>query len=150
MALAAEQVVVAVAALLATVSGMSASVYTDHPWPFDESDLPAWRVTDAEEEIVAHGANFPARNQHELTVKCEGLRKDVETIRADLNAMAAAALTKLFASRTSTSLSLGNTAMVLQRIERDTVTEGQATCGRVTLSLRVRFHTSSNAPETIT
>jgi hypothetical protein len=147
--LAAEQVVQAVAALLMTVSGMGSSVFTDHPHPFPADQLPVWRVTDADEEIIAHGANFPARNTHELIVRCEGLRKNVETIRADLNAMAAAALTKLFASRASTCLGLGNTAMVLARIERDTVAEGQATCGRVTLSLRVRFHTASNAPETI-
>jgi hypothetical protein len=148
--LAAQQVVAAIAALLATVSGMASSVHTEHPWPFDTSELPAWRVFDDVEEITETGLNFPARQQHELTVKCEGYCVDATTVRADLNAMAAAALTKLFASRASTSLGLNNSAMVLSRIERDIVTEGQATCGRITLSLRVRFFTYSNAPETIT
>jgi hypothetical protein len=148
--LAAEQVVQAVAALLATVSGMGSSVYTDHPWPLAEAELPAWRVFDEYEAIDPHGLNFPARNHHELTVKCQGIRRDVETIRADLNAMAAAALTVLFASKASTALSPLNCAMTCTAIERQLTTEGEAAVGRVDLSLRVRFTTYSNAPEVIT
>lgn len=148
--LAAEQIVLAVAALLAGVPAFAGKVYTDHPWPFSAEELPAWRVGEGDEEVIQHGANFPARNQHELTVRCEGYVAAADNLRQALNNdMAAPALAALFASKQSSSLSIGNTAMVLQRIERDTVQEGQAACGRITLYLRVRFHTSSNAPEVI-
>jgi hypothetical protein len=39
--------------------------------------------------------------------------------------------------------------MAVTRISRDMNQEGEAAVGRITLALRVRFHTLNNDPETI-
>jgi hypothetical protein len=148
--LAAAQIVAAIAALLAAVPAWATSVYTDRPWPLAEADLPAWRVFAADEEIISHGLNFPARQTHELSVLCHGFARETAGLQAELHAMASLALSTLFASKASSALAPINClAMVLTRIDRDLVSEGEAALGRVALSLRVRFNTYSNAPEII-
>jgi hypothetical protein len=153
--LAAGQVVAAIAALIigtgpGYATAADARVYTSRTWPLSEGELPAWRVFAAGEDIISHGLNFPARHTHELTVECNGYALANTGLDAALNSLASEALTALFVSKASTALSPLNCAVVLTRIERDLETEGQAAVGRVTLSLRVRFNTYSNAPETIT
>lgn len=145
--LAAAQAVDAVAALV-TSAGVG-TAHTSRTWPLAESDLPAWRVLAEDEEVTAQGVGFPATQQHELEVCAHGYERATADLDDALNSMAAAALTKLFQSRSAVHLSPLNCSMSLKRIERDMVTEGEAAMGRISLTLQVRFFTANNAPETI-
>jgi hypothetical protein len=51
MALAAAQVVDAVAARLVPVVLSGGRVYTSRLWPLTEAEIPAWRVTAEDEEV---------------------------------------------------------------------------------------------------
>lgn len=150
MALAADQVIDAIAALLSGATDAGTSVHTNHPHPLPETALPAWRVDaeDEDEEIVS-GISYPARQQHELTVNARGIVRDVDGMRAARGQMGIDALGALFASRNTTRLAPLNCSMALARIRRDSTTEGEAAVGQITLALRVRFHTFNNAPETV-
>ena len=64
MALAAAQVIDALAARLVPLAATGGRVYTSRAWPL--TDLPAWRVT-AEDEAVQQAAVEPW-NQHDLFV----------------------------------------------------------------------------------
>ena len=147
--LASAQAIDAVAALIASVSGMSAKVFTSRAWPINDAILPCWRVQAEDEEITQQGVSFPTVQQHDLIVHAHGYARATADLDDVLHAMAAAALTKLFASAASSRLSPLNCSMALTRIERALVEEGEAAVGRITLALRVRFVTRSNAPETI-
>lgn len=147
--LASAQAINGVAALIESVTGMTGKVHTSRTWPLAEADLPAWRVLADDEEITAQGVGFPAKQQHDLAVIAHGYARGTTDLDDTLHAMGAAALTKLFASRSAVQLSPLNCSMSLKRIERDMVTEGEAAMGRISLSLLVRFLTSNNAPETI-
>ncbi|HKW84088.1 MAG TPA: hypothetical protein VJN68_10075 [Burkholderiaceae bacterium] len=148
--LAAGQVIAAVAALIEGAPSMTGRVFTDRAWPFASAELPAWRVYADEEEVTPAGIAFPARQMHELLVHCAGYVRAVSGIDDALHALAAAALTALFATQQTTRLAPLNCSVVLARIERGLETDGESAIGRVVLALRVRFHTFNNAPETIT
>jgi hypothetical protein len=147
--LASAQAINGVAALIESVTGMTGKVHTSRAWPLRPSDLPAWRVVADDEEVSAAGMGFPAKQQHDLTVVAHGYARETNDLDDTLHEMAAAALSKLFESRSAVQLSPLNCSMTLKRIERDLVTEGEAAMGRISLSLLVRFFTSNNAPETI-
>jgi hypothetical protein len=149
--LAAAQVVEAVADRLRAVPAwVSDKVFTDRAHPFEESELPAWRVYADEEEVETTGPTYPAREKRELVVLCEGVARDVDGLDAVLNnELAAPALASLYATKAAASLSPLNCSMTTTRIERARATEGEAAVGRITLALRVRFHTFNNSPETI-
>lgn len=147
--LAAAQAVDAVAALIRTVPAYATSVFTDRAWPLAEDNLPAWKVLPDDEEIEPTGPNFPALQQHELMVLAEGYCKAASAIDDAMHAMAANALGALFSSKATSSLYPLHCSMACTRIAREFQPDGQAATGRITLSLRVRFHTYSNAPETI-
>ena len=151
MALASAQVVTAVAALLATAVGMDADhVHPGRAWPLAESELPAWKVLANDEEVEPTGPTFPALQKHELIVNAEGYVRATEDLYDALHDLGAAALKALFASKTTASLAPLKCSMALTRIAREPVQEGEAAMGRITLALRVRFHTFNNDPETIT
>lgn len=150
MALASAQVVDRVAAIIAAVPAYVGKVHTSRAWPLADADLPAWRVYAESEEVEPTGPTFPALQSHELMVACDGVARATANLDDSINAMAASALTALFASASTARLTPLNCAMSLRRIDREMATEGEAAIGRITLALRVRFHTFNNAPETIT
>lgn len=149
MTLAAAKVIDAVAGLIAGVTGMSGKVHTSRTWALAEADLPAWRVTAADEEVDTTGVHFPAQELHALTVAAQGYARAVTNLDDALHGMAELALAALFVSAATTRLSPLNCAMSLTGIQRDMVTENEAALGRITLLLRVRFMTFNNAPATI-
>ena len=147
MTLAAAQAIDAVAALISSVAGMSGRVFTSRTWPLN--DLPAWRVVAVDEEVDTLNISFPARQKHELTITAHGYARATNDLDDAMNAMAEAALSKLFASMDSVTLSPLKCGMRLLGIRRDVVTEGEAALGRITLLLLVTFITISNAPGVI-
>lgn len=149
MTLAAAKVIDAVAALISSASGMAGHVFTSRTWPLAESQLPAWRVVAADEDVDTIGANWPAQEQHDLTIAAQGYARATADLDDALHTLAENALGVLFATVASTRLSPLNCAMSLRGIQRDLVTEGEASLGRITLLLRVRFLTFNNAPATI-
>jgi hypothetical protein len=144
--LASAQVVDAVAALVASVSGMAGHVHTSRLHPLAEADLPAWRVLADDEPVETKGIHFGALQEHRVTVVCQGYARAVANMDDTLHAMAEAALLKLFETSASAALSPLNCAMSLSRITREVVAEGEAAMGRITLDLHVLFNTRSNAP----
>ncbi len=149
MALAAAQAIDAVVALISSAPGMSGRVFPSRMWPLAWAQLPAWRVIAADESVDTIGANFPAQEQHDLMVTAQGFARATASLDDALHALAEGALGALFATAASTRLSPLNCAMSLTGIQRDLVTEGEASLGRITLLLRVRFLTFNNAPATI-
>lgn len=147
MTLAAAQVIDGMAALVASAN--VGAVHTSRSWPLDESALPAWRLIADDEDIETIGANWPAQEQHELTVLAQGYARATSDLDDALHALAEAALAKLFQTSSTTRLSPLNCAMRLSGIRRDLVTEGEATLGRITLILPVRFLTFNSAPGSI-
>jgi len=141
VALAAAQVVDAVAALLAPMAATGGRVYTSRTWPLAESDLPAWRVT-AEGEEVEHDALDGSEQTHRLAISAECSTRAVADLDDALHALAAAGLTLLFAPDPPYGLTL-------QGIGRTVATENEAAVGRITLSLAAVFLTAPSAPETI-
>jgi hypothetical protein len=71
MALAAAQVVDALAARMTGLPLTGSRVYTSRLWPVSEAEMPAWRLTAEDESIEAQMAD--GTNQHLLVVQCEGL-----------------------------------------------------------------------------
>ena len=149
MTLAAAQVIDAVAALVSSVTGMAGRVHTSRTWPLSLAELPAWRVVAADEEVETLGVNFPAQQQHDLTIAAQAHLRATASLDDALHAMAEAALAKLFATAATARLSPLNCAMSLAGIKREVIEEGEAALGRITLLLRVRFLTFSNAPGVI-
>lgn len=146
MTLAAAHVVDAIASRISGAIGMSGRVHTSRTWPLAESELPAWRVVAADEEVDTRGVHFPAQQQHELTVAAQGYARATESLDDALHVLAELALGVLFATADAARLAPLNTAMALTGIRRDVVSEGEATLGRITLLLRVRFLTFNSAP----
>jgi hypothetical protein len=141
MALAAAQVVDAVAARLVPVVLSGGRVYTSRLWPLTEAEIPAWRVT-AEDEEVETTTVHAGVQQHILTVEAKGYRRATSDLDDALHALAAAGLTALFAGTPPHFLAL-------TAIERDMTTEGEAAMGVITLRMQTRFFTQPSAPETI-
>jgi hypothetical protein len=141
MALAAAQVVDAVAALLVPMVATGGRVYTSRTWPLAEADLPAWRVT-AEDEVVEIEALDGSEQTHQLSIEATCSTRAVADLDDALHALAAAGLALLFAPMPPYGLTL-------QAIGRSLATEGEAAVGRVTLSLNAIYLTAPAAPETI-
>jgi hypothetical protein len=141
MALAAAQVVDAVAARLVPMVATGGRVYTSRTWPLAEADLPAWRVT-AEEELLEVVDISSQLQQHTLGVTAVCSTRATADLDDALHALAASGLALLFA---------GNPPNALQcvRITRGLATEGEAAVGAITLELQALFFTVPAAPETI-
>lgn len=147
MTLAAAQAIDRVAALIGSAN--VGPVYTSRTWPLQDSELPAWRVVAADEDVETTGMQFPAQEIHSLTVAAQGYARATAELDDSMHMLAEAALAKLFETSSSTRLSPLNCAMSLTGIRRDVVAEGEASLGRITLLLLVRFLTFSNAPGSI-
>jgi hypothetical protein len=141
MALAAAQVVDALAALLVPVSATAGRVYTSRTHPLTEDNLPCWRVFVAEEQVdpVELGARI---NQHLLQVNAEATVRAVADADDAINALAAQGLAALFAGTPANDLQLIG-------IDRDFDGEGEAALARVRLRLQARIHVAAATPETI-
>lgn len=143
MALAAAQVVDALAALIASQSNLgTGGVKTSRAWPWAEADLPACRAFAADEAVEPVDLGG-ALNQHTLGVDVEYTARAVADLDDTLHALAASGLALLFA---------GNPpyALTLTGIERELANEGEASVGRITLKLQTTFMAAPSAPETIT
>ena len=137
MALAAAQVIDALAARVATL-GAAGGTHTSRAWPL--ATLPAWRVF-AQDEAVSE-AMLSGVNEHALDVDVQGTVHATADLDDELNAMAAAALVALFVAPVPHQLQLLG-------IQRRPATEGEASVGRVTVRVRATFYVDPVAPETI-
>lgn len=141
MALAAAQVVDAVAALLVPMDATDGRVYTSRTWPLTEADLPAWRVIAQDERV--DGATLSGNlQQHTLQLDAQATARSVADLDDALHDLAAAGLTLLFAGTPPYGLQLTG-------ISRDLGAEGEAAVGRITLQMQATFFTSPLAPEII-
>lgn len=138
MALAAAQVIDALAARLVPLPATAGRVYTSRAWPLDV--LPAWRVTAEDEQIQQ--ATLEPWNRHELFINASGFARAVADLDDALHALAASALALLFAAPVPYSLQLVG-------ISRQLSTDGEAAVGLVALRMRCTFFVDPAAPETI-
>lgn len=141
MALAAAQVIDAIAARLVPVSLSGGRVFTSRTWPLTEAELPAWRVL-AQDESAERQYVGQTVNDHTLTIDCVGIVRAVSNLDDAMHNLAAAGMTALFAAPAPYDLQL-------RQIGRDTSTEGEAAVGVITVSLTARFAVDQAAPETL-
>lgn len=141
MALAAAQVIDAMAARLGTVAATAGRVHTSRTWPLATADLPAWRVlADGEDcELVDLDGGM---HRHQLTISCRAYTAATADLDDALHALAAAGLQALW-------LAPVPYALELLGITRGMATEGEAKLGTVTLQVRAEFYANPAAPETI-
>lgn len=138
MALAAAQVIDALAARLAPLTATGGRVYTSRGWPLDV--LPAWRVV-AADEAVAPDTVEPI-NRHELDVEATAFTRATADLDDALHALAAGGLALLFAPTVPYGLRLAG-------ISRQVQSDGEASVGAVTLRLSTTFWVDPATPETI-
>ena len=136
MTLAAQTVAEAVRARI----GVSA--YTSHPQPFDESELPAWRV-EYEPETTEFATLAGGIVQHKLPLRLKGYARSVTDLPAALNAMAATALPLVFAAPVPYGLEPDG------EITREMASQGEAAVGVIDIPVRAMYFTATTAPETI-
>jgi len=142
MALAAAQVIDAVAALIAPQAGLgSGGVKTSRNHPWAEADLPAVRVF-ANDEQVEQLTLDGSINRHTLAISAQYATRAVSDVDDAMHSLAAAGLALLFAGSPPHNLQL-------TQIEREMATEGEAAVGAITLQLQAIFHVAPAAPETI-
>lgn len=141
MALAAAQVIDALAARIAALPAYTGRVFTSRAWPIDDDRLPAWRVTAGSEDI--DGATLgDYMHEHQLEIEARGYCRATADLDDAMHAMAVAALPVLFAAPVPYSLTH-------KGIDRDMATEGEAAVGVITLRMQARYFTRPTAPETI-
>lgn len=140
MALAAAQVVDALAARLGPVVLSGGRVYTSRLHPLEEAELPAWRVTAESEDVeISH---IDGTNVHTLLVDCTGYVKATSDVDDAMHNLAAQGLTAALA----TPPLYGSQ---LQAIERETTQEGPAQMGLIRIRIATQFYVRPEAPETI-
>ncbi len=136
MALAAQTVAEAVR------SRIGVTAHTNHAHPFDESELPAWRVVYDPEETEA--ATLTGTTvQHRLPLRLQGVARNTADVMDALNDMAAAALPLVFAPPVPYGLEPDG------EITRQLQAEGQAAVGVIEIPIRATYFTAITAPETI-
>lgn len=140
MALAAVQVIDALAARLVPLAATGGRVYTSRLWPLDEASLPAWRITAADE--VAERSSIDGINMHRLEVDATAYVRATTDADDAMHALAAGALPLLFAAPVPYDLQLLG-------IGREIAAEGEATTGRITLRLQALFYVQPALPESI-
>jgi|GEM_PF-2514268 len=140
MALAAAQVVDALAARVAPQPALSGHVATSRAWPWSEAELPACRVFAVDE--VCTPTHIDGANQHDLSVDVQYTTRSVADLDDAMHALASAGLALLFAATPPYGLELSG-------ISRQQATEGEAAVGQITLQLRATFFVHPAAPETL-
>lgn len=138
MALAAAQVIDALAARLVPMAATGGRVYTSRAWPL--TTLPAWRVTAEDEQVQV--ASLDGVNQHDLDIRARAVVAALDDVDDAMHTLAAAGLTLLFAEPVPYSLQLIG-------MGRELTTENSATVGAITLRLRCMYFVQQSAPETI-
>lgn len=138
MALAAAQVVDALAALLAPVALSGGRVYTSRLWPLTDGELPAWRVTAETEDVQP--STLDGVNQHDLEVAASGYVRATEDIDDAMHALAEQGLAALFAGTPPYGLQLVG-------IDRET-NDGEAAHGVIRLRLATQYFVRASAPGT--
>jgi len=141
MALAAAQVVDALAARLAPQALGAGGVRTSRLWPWAEAELPAVRVFAADEqvEISTIGEQI---NRHTLAVDAQYTLRAVADADDAMHTLAEAGLALLFAEPLPHGLQLAG-------INREAATEGEAAVTRITLQLQCVYFVAPAAPGVI-
>ena len=142
MTLAAATVAAAVGSRLTGLPTTGARVFNGRNVPLQESDLPCWRVHLGDDAIENQGMQWPVTELHTLQLQADGVLMDLDTLDADMSALAAEGLGALFA--TVPPYLLRCTA-----IERAPAQMGERAVGIVTLRLQASYFTRQNDPETI-
>ena len=140
MALAAAQVIDALAARLVPVAATAGRVYTSRAWPLDEASLPAWRVVAADE--VAERVSLDGVHLHRLDIEATATTRIADNLDDSLHALASAGLAVLFAGLPPYDLACTG-------ITRAITQEGEAAVGAITLRLQATFYANPAAPDTI-
>ena len=140
MALAAAQVVDALAALVNAQAAVAGRVKTSRTWPWAEDQLPAVRVFVSDE--VAEQATLDGVNAHRAAVDVQYTARATADLDDALHALAASGQALLFAPVAPYGLQLTG-------IGRQLATEGEAAIGQITLQVAATFFVQQAAPETI-
>lgn len=140
MALAAAQVIDALAARLVPLVATGGRVYASRLWPLAEADLPAWRVTAADEQIER--VALSGVSVHRLEVVAAAHVRAVADVDDSMHALAESGLALLFAAPAPYDLQLVG-------IDRDIVKDGEASVGRISLRMQAAFYTDPAQPGTI-
>lgn len=135
--LAAAQVVDTLAGRITGATAAGTRVYTSRTWPITEAELPAWRVTAADEAVEP--ATLANVNMHLLSVEAQALARATDDLDDVLHALAEAALPALFAAPVPYGLSLSG-------IDRQLSTEGEHAVGALTLRLVATYFVDPAAP----
>lgn len=141
MALAAAQVVDALAARLAPQSLGSGGVKTSRLWPWADAELPAVRVF-AADELVEASTIGETINRHVLAVDVQYSLRAASTADHAMHALAEAGLALLFTEPLPHGLQLTG-------ISRDTAGDGEAAIARITLQLQCTYFVAPAAPGVI-
>lgn len=141
MALAAAQVVDALAARLAPQALGPGGVRTSRLWPWAESDLPAVRLFAADEQVELDTIGQQI-NRHTLAVDAQYTLRAVANADAAMHSLAEAGMALLFAEPLPHGLQLTG-------ISRDTATEGEAAVARITLQLQCTYFVAPAQPGAI-
>jgi hypothetical protein len=140
MALAAAQVVDALAARLMGLPLTGTRVYTSRWWPLSESEMPAWQVIADDESVQP--AEISGINEHRLIVQCSGYARATTNLDDALHDLAEQGLAAVCALP-----ALYGTQLV--GIERSIETAGEASVGVIRLRLETTFFAAQSAPGVI-
>jgi hypothetical protein len=153
MTLAAAQIINAVAVRMRNGTLAGADVYTSRAWPLSERDLPAWRVTAANEDVRPLTLSANPTQAHELQIDLSGYCQAVQDVDDSLHAITLEALGLLFPAVPGAPDALDalipRVFLSLRRIERFMQTEGEATLGKVSITLLATYRTRASAPDTL-
>lgn len=123
-------------------TALGARFYSDHPHPFDQSELPAGRA-EIEEEPAEAVMLSGTVHQHSARVAISLYVRATDDIDATLNALVAQVLPLLFAAPLPYGLEIDGA------VTREPVREGQADLMRAVIPLRALYFAAASAPETI-
>lgn len=156
MALAAAQIISAIAQRLRGATDADAKVYASRSWPLSERELPAWRIVAEDEDVEPLSMGADRLQQHRLQVGLKGYSLAVADLDASLHTLASQALAAVFPavppSDPADELSAippGKLHLTLRRIERHMQTEGQAVLGMVHLTLMAVYRTRQTQPDAL-
>ena len=140
MALAAAQVIDALATRLAAVVATGGRAYTSRAWPLHEDGLPAWRVVAADE--LVERVSVDGVHLHTLSAEATAYARATADLDDTLHALASAGLQAVFAAVPPFDARLAG-------IDRRVETLGEAAVGAITLRIDTTYYTNPATPETI-
>lgn len=140
MPLAAATVVDHIATRLRGATAAGQRVFTSRLWPITDAELPAWRVVAGDEPVDY--STMSGLNRHSLTVQVTGLVRATADVDDAMHALAAQAMPLIFTAPNPYGLQL-------DRISRDTPSDGEAALGAITLTVAATYYADPTAPETI-